>query len=172
MPALIRSEPYSPDPEINEILTVVIAVICGVNRFYAENPHLPNPRSPRLKLLNRITSSINCELAFFKLDRRYAPDLVYLGDNLDAAICGRRDETQLIALDFTPGRLRTFSLRKVCPPYRIGICFSLKSRSCHADWFTGEEPLRQAMEQHFPRWSRLLKNEWTDRVVEGPTGRT
>ena len=151
-------KPSSPDPEINAILTSVMAVICAMNRFYAENARLVNPETPRLILLNRIASGLEIELTAFHLDRLYAADLIHLGEKLDVAIRGRQDETPAVALDLTFGRPRTSFLRKYSGPYRLGLSLGLKRRTWRADWFTPENELKREMDHYFPIWSIEIRD--------------
>ena len=151
-------KPSSPDPEINAILTSVMAVICAMNRFYAENARLANPETPRLILLNRIASGLEIELTAFHLDRLYAADLIHLGEKLDIGIRGRQDDKQVLALDLTFGRLRTSFLRNCCGPYRLGISLGLKQKTYLAGWFTPEDALKREMEHYFPIWSLQIRD--------------
>ena len=151
-------KPSSPDPEINAILSSVMAVICAMNRFYAENAHLVNPETPRLILLNRIASGLEIELTAFHLDRFYAADLVHLGEKLDIGIRGRQDEKPITALDISFGRLRASFLRKCCGPYRLGLNLGLKRKTWRADWFTPEDALKREMDHYFPIWSLQISD--------------
>ena len=150
--------PSSPDPEINAILTSVMAVICAMNRFYAENARLVNPETPRLILLNRIASGLEIELTAFHLDRLYAADLVHLGEKLDIGIRGRKDEKPVVALDLTFGRPKTSLLRENCGPYRLGLGLRLKRKTWRAGWFTPEDELDREMDHYFPIWSLEIRD--------------
>ena len=150
--------PSSPDPEINAILTSVMAVIYAMNRFYAENAHLVDPETPRLILLNRIASGLEIELTAFHLDRLYAADLIHLEEKPDIGIHGRQDEKPTVALDLTFGRPRTSFLRKCCGPYRLGLGLGLKRKTWHAGWFTPEDELKREMDHYFPIWSLAIRD--------------
>ena len=150
--------PSSPDPEINAILTSVMAVICAMNRFYAENARLVNPETPRLILLNRIASGLEIELTSFHLDRLYAADLIHLGEKPEIGIRGRQDEKPAVALDLTFGRPRTSFLRKYSGPYRLGLSLGLKRKTWRAGWFTPEDGLKREMNHYFPIWSIEIRD--------------
>ena len=151
-------KPSSPDPEINAILTSVMAVIYAMNRFYAGNAHLADPETPRLILLNRIASGLEIELTALHLDRLYAADLVHLGEKLDIGIRGRKDEKPVVALDLTFGRPKTSLLRKNCGPYRLGLGLWLKRKTWRAGWFTPEDELDREMDHYFPIWSLEIRD--------------
>lgn len=158
-------KPSSPDPEINAVLTSVMAVITAMNRFYAVDQHLLNPETPRLVLLNRIASEMEIELTAFGLDRRFAADLVHLDERLSIGIRGRQDEKPVVALDLIHGRQRTSFLRKFCGPYRLGMSLGLKRTYYQAAWFTHEMILKKEMDHFFPIWNLQIKNPKLDDMI-------
>ena len=140
--------------ELNDACIAIEAMFEAMKNFYQYNSHILRTDYSRLNLMHRIGCCIDIALNQNNASDLYAADLIHLDEQLNIGIRGRKQNRNLMVLNFMLNRPPNLKLLAgVCGQnrnqYRFGVGIRLFRKYYLLNWLLPPTRLGKVMGFHF-----------------------